>query len=100
MLFGKGNRLLSFGYYALNKNEGITYGSLKIARKKTFFNGSRDFSLVWKFLGLFLRVLQNLPFSYKNSVAVFTFSNVFQTFFYLPILHSKVFPLKVADLEK
>ena len=32
--FGKGNRLLSFGYYALNKNEGITYGSLKIARKK------------------------------------------------------------------
>ena len=41
--FGKGNRLLSFGYYALNKNEGIPYGSLKIARKKTFLQWIEGF---------------------------------------------------------
>ena len=95
--FGKGNRHLSLGYYAFNRNEGITYGSLKIARKKTFFNGSRDFSLVWKFLGLFLRLFKICLFLTKTVWVLKRISFVSATYL---IQQSFFFPLKVADLEK
>ena len=95
MLFGKGNRLLSFGYYALNKNEGIPYGSLKIARKKTF--------LQW-IEGFFFGMEISWPVSSGSSKSAFFLQKLSGSVHFLKRISNisytaKFFPLKVADLE-